>query len=82
MIRDIKNWGVFRLPRPISRHQVKHSKGHYFVLRYDVSGQTHAMLRETLRLDPRMVRLAGVKLGDGKLETLSKFGDIPWKSFE
>ena len=52
------------------------------MLRYDVSGQTHAMLRETLRLDPRMVRLAGVKLGDGKLETLSKFGDIPWKSFE
>ncbi|KAM7190992.1 Ribosomal protein S6 [Naviculisporaceae sp. PSN 640] len=82
VIRDIKNWGVFSLPRPVSKHQARHLKGHYFVMRYDCGIKTHEEVRKTLAVDPRMIRAANVKLGDGKLTTLSKFGEIPWNSFE
>ncbi|KAK0647169.1 ribosomal protein S6 [Cercophora newfieldiana] len=82
VIRDIKNWGTFRLPNAISRHQVRYTKGHYFIMRYDAGIKTHQEVRETLAVDPRIIRAGGVKLGDGKLETLAKFRDIPWKRFE
>jgi small subunit ribosomal protein S6 len=51
-------------------------------MRYDASVKTHQTVRETLAVDPRVIRSGGVKLGDGKLETLSKFGQIPWKTLE
>ncbi|KAK1827013.1 ribosomal protein S6 [Podospora conica] len=82
VIRDINNWGVFSLPAPISKYQVRHTTGHYFALRYDAGVATHRTVRDTLAVDPRILRTAGVRLGDGKLETLSKFGKIPWKEFE
>ena len=78
MIRSVANWGVFALPRAISRHQMRHHNGHYFVLRYDASVATQEAVRSTLALDPRVIRSASVKLGDNKLETLSKFGQIKW----
>jgi len=78
VVRGIANWGVFSLPRPISVHQMKHTHGHYFVMRYDSSSKVHNDLRTTLRLEPRMIRSAHVKLGDGKLETMSKFGPPKW----
>lgn len=78
VVRGIANWGVFSLPRPISVHQMKHTHGHYFVMRYDSSSKVHQNLRTTLRLEPRMIRSAHVKLGDGKLETLSTFGAPKW----
>jgi len=70
------------LPRPVSKHQARHTRGHYFVMRYDSGIKTHNEVRNTLAIDPRMIRAANVKLGDGKLATLSKFGQIPWSSFE
>lgn len=79
VVRGIANWGVFSLPRPISIHQMRHTNGHYFVMRYDASAKVHQDLRNTLRLEPRMIRAAHVKLGDGKLETLSRFGPPKWK---
>lgn len=82
MIRDIANWGVFMLPRSVSRNQVRYNKGHYFVIRYDCSIQTHQAVTNTLKVDPRVIRSGGVKLGDGKLETLSKFGQIQWNALE
>jgi small subunit ribosomal protein S6 len=82
VIRDIANWGVFHLPRSVSLNQTKQIKGHYFVLRYDSSIRTHQDVTTTLRVDPRVIRAGGVKLGDGKLETLSKFGAVPWRSLE
>lgn len=51
-------------------------------MRYDCGIKTHEEVRKTLAVDPRMIRAANVKLGDGKLTTLSKFGEIPWNSFE
>ena len=78
VVRGMANWGVFSLPRPISVHQMKHTHGHYFVMRYDSSSKVHNDLRTTLRLEPRMIRSAHVKLGDGKLETMSKFGPPKW----
>ena len=78
VVRGLANWGVFSLPRPVSIHQMKHTHGHYFVVRYDASASTHSDVRKTLRLEPRMIRAAHVKLGDGKLESLARFGAPKW----
>ena len=82
VIRDLSNWGVFHLPRAISLNQSRYAKGHYFVIRYDSGIRTHQDLMQTLRIDPRVIRSGGVKLGDGKLESLSKFGEVQWKNME
>lgn len=82
MIRSLSNWGVFALPRAVSRNQMRHYNGHYFVMRYDASVRTQEQVRQTLGLDPRVVRSTSVKLGDGKLERLSKFGSIEWSKKE
>ncbi|TDZ18959.1 37S ribosomal protein MRP17 [Colletotrichum sidae] len=78
VIRGLSNWGTFMLPRPISKAQMKHKSGHYFVMRYDASSKTHADMRSTINLDPRVIRTAHVKLGDGKLESTARFGEIKW----
>ncbi|KAF4961072.1 hypothetical protein FSARC_10306 [Fusarium sarcochroum] len=80
VVRGLANWGVFSLPKPISVHQMKHTHGHYFVMRYDAASKVHQDVRNTLRLEPRMIRAAHVKLGDGKLETLARFGQPKWKT--
>jgi small subunit ribosomal protein S6 len=82
VIRSIANWGVFALPRAVSRNQMRHYNGHYFVMRYDAAVQTQEQVRQTLALDPRVVRSTSVKLGDGKLSTLRKFGGIEWAKKE
>lgn len=78
MIRGIQNHGVYALPHPITRHQMKHDKGHHFVMRYDASVDAHEGVRNTMRLDPRVIRSAHVKLGDGKLKTMASFGNVKW----
>ncbi|KAI9897746.1 hypothetical protein N3K66_007602 [Trichothecium roseum] len=80
VVRGISNWGVFALPKPLTVHQMRHTHGHYFAMRYDSSAGVHAELRKTLRLEPRMIRSAHVKLGDGKLETLARFGAPKWRT--
>ncbi|KAL2255108.1 hypothetical protein VTK26DRAFT_4091 [Humicola hyalothermophila] len=82
VIRDIANWGVFSLPRAVSKHQTRYTRGHYFVLRYDAGIATQRAVAGTLAVDPRVIRSGVVKLGDGKLETLSKFGQVQWSKFE
>lgn len=61
---------------------MKHKSGHYFVMRYDASKGAHHDMRTTINLDPRVVRTGHVKLGDGKLETSAKFGNINWDQRE
>jgi small subunit ribosomal protein S6 len=78
VIRSVANWGVFALPKAISKHQMRHFNGHYFVMRYDAGASTQEAVRSTLALDPRVIRSSSVKLGDGKLETLSRFGQVRW----
>ena len=78
MVRDIANWGTFALPRPVTRHEMRHTRGHYFVMRIDAGIRTQEQLSRTLRLDPRIIRSSSVKLGGGKLETLSRIGKVPW----
>ncbi|KAH7307998.1 Squalene/phytoene synthase-domain-containing protein [Stachybotrys elegans] len=78
VVRGINNWGIFSLPRPLSVHQVKQTQGHYFVMRYDASTKIHDEIRSTLKLEPRMIRSAHVKLGDGKLETVARIGAPKW----
>ncbi|CAJ2506799.1 Uu.00g079850.m01.CDS01 [Anthostomella pinea] len=78
VIRGLSNWGVFSLPKAVSVHQMRHQKGHYFAMRFDASVGTQEAVRNMLRLDPRMIRHASVKLGDGKLGTMSRFGGVDW----
>ncbi|CAN8096568.1 unnamed protein product [Discula destructiva] len=78
VVRSIDNWGVFTLPRALSKNQQLYHNGHYFVMRYDAGARAQESVRNTMRLDVRVLRATSVKLGDGKLETLSKFGQINW----
>ena len=81
VIRSMSNWGVFSLPQAISRYQLRHHNGHYFAMRFDASVSTQEAVRSTLQLDPRVIRSSSVKLGDGKLETLSRMGKIDWDQY-
>ncbi|KUI65399.1 37S ribosomal protein MRP17, mitochondrial [Cytospora mali] len=78
VIRSVDNWGIFALPRTISKAQQLHHNGHYFCMRYDASTETQHAVKNTMSLDPRVIRSTSVKLGDNKLETLSKFGQVNW----
>lgn len=78
VVRAIDNWGVFALPRALSKYQQVHHNGHYFVMRYDAGARAQEAVRENLKLDVRVLRATSVKLGDGKLEGLSKFGQFNW----
>ena len=79
MVRDVANWGVFLLPRSVSRAQQNHVRGHYFCLRFDAAADVQRAVKSTLQLDPRVIRSASVRLGDGKLESTSRFGEILWE---
>ncbi|KAK4944617.1 hypothetical protein LTR10_016051 [Elasticomyces elasticus] len=84
VIRGIKNWGQFDLPRPTTKHQTQHHQGHYFVMQFDGSVKVQQEVRRLLGLDPRMIRYSMVKVGDklggvnGAIEEVD--GDIPWNS--
>ncbi|KAL1866177.1 hypothetical protein Daus18300_006841 [Diaporthe australafricana] len=78
VVRSVDNWGVFALPRAISKYQMLHHNGHYFAMRYDASPAAQGVVRRTMNLDPRVIRSTSVKLGDGKLDSLSRFGQISW----
>ena len=49
-------------------------------MRYDSSTHVHHEVRTSLKLEPRMIRSMHVKLGDGKLPTLARFGGPKWKT--
>ncbi|KAH8653703.1 30S ribosomal protein S6 [Xylariales sp. PMI_506] len=74
VVRGVSNWGVFALPRTLSKHQLQHKRGHYFAMRFDSSSAVQDAVKQVLAKDPRMIRYASTKLGDGKLGTLSRFG--------
>ncbi|KAL4875357.1 hypothetical protein BJY04DRAFT_202280 [Aspergillus karnatakaensis] len=80
VVRGYTNWGVFRLTKPLTRHQARYSEGHHFVMRFDSAAPVQNAVRRTLSLDPRMVRFAVVKLGD-KLEEVKDIpGQVPWNT--
>ena len=67
VIRGIKNWNEQLLPRRVRKHQTFYDRGHYFLMRFDSSSSAQKSLRNTLGLDPRMVKFSVVKVG-GKLD--------------
>ncbi|KAI1326668.1 ribosomal protein S6 [Xylariaceae sp. FL0255] len=79
VIRGLSNWGVFSLPKATSAAQVRYSTGHYFAMRFDASVSTQEEVRRILKSDPRVIRYSSVKLGDGKLETMSRMGGVEWE---
>lgn len=57
---------------------MRHDRGHHFVMRYDASAEAHASVRNTMRLDPRVIRAAHVKVSDQKLKGMAGFGPVKW----
>ncbi|KAM5476244.1 mitochondrial ribosomal small subunit component [Microsporum audouinii] len=78
VVRGYTNWGPFTLPRPTTKHQVKNSVGHHFIMRFDASAPVQKEMRRTLGLDPRMIRYSVVKLGSTLREIKDTPGRIEW----
>ncbi|RMZ89558.1 hypothetical protein DV736_g3205, partial [Chaetothyriales sp. CBS 134916] len=87
VIRGLRNWGQFDLPRPTTKHQNQNFQGHYFVMQFDSSIATLNGVKRQLSLDPRMIRFSVVKMADklgrrnksgtgGGVESVD--GDIGW----
>lgn len=79
-MRGVTNWGVFQLPRPTRKHQMTHSSGHHFILRFDASAHAQHQLRRTMSLDPRLIRYTMVKLGHSLADIADVPGSAPWGS--
>ncbi|KAJ2905922.1 37S ribosomal protein MRP17 mitochondrial [Zalerion maritima] len=79
VVRGIENWGVFQMPKKVLKNQMDLSAGHYFCMRFDASGPTQEVVRSTMSMDPRVIKVTSVKLGDGKLGSLSQFSKPEWK---
>jgi small subunit ribosomal protein S6 len=80
VVRGFTNWGTFRLPRPTTKHQAKHTDGHHFIMRFDSSSQVQIDMRRTLGLDPRLIRFGVVKLGSRLDEIKNVPGHIEWNN--
>ncbi|KAL4934676.1 mitochondrial 37S ribosomal protein bS6m [Aspergillus undulatus] len=78
VIRGYTNWGVFRLPKPTTKHQARYTEGHHFLMRFDAASPVQAGIRRTLGLDPRMIRFSVVKLGDKLEEVKDVEGKVEW----
>jgi small subunit ribosomal protein S6 len=75
VIRGMTNWGQFDLPSPKTRHQTRHTQGHYFVMQFDSGVKTQESIRKFLALDPRMLRYSVIKIGD-RLGTGPNYGGV------
>ena len=61
------------LPRRIKKYQAFHDTGHYFIMRFDASVKTQHNVRQTMGLDPRLLRYSLTKMGT-KLEDIADVG--------
>ncbi|KAL2221060.1 37S ribosomal protein Mrp17 [Thermoascus aurantiacus ATCC 26904] len=80
VVRGYTNWGTFRLPKPTTKHQARHTEGHHFIMRFDASGPVQQAVRRTLSLDPRMIRFSVVKLGNKLDEIKDVPGKVEWNN--
>ena len=78
VIRSLSNWGVYLLPKPVSKNQIRYATAHHFVMRFDCAPSTQEAVKNMLGLDPRMLKFGVVKMGDGKLESSAEVGQITW----
>ena len=78
VVRGIENWGVFALPNKIIKYSQGHNQGHYFVMRFDASAGAQAKVTTTMRMDPRVLRVTSVRLGDGKLGNVATYSGPSW----
>ena len=81
-MRGYTNWGTFLLPRPTRVHQMRHTEGHYFIMRFDSRGGAQTELRRVLSLDPRMIRFSVVRLGKTLDEIAKVEGQARWRGVD
>ncbi|KAF1990001.1 37S ribosomal protein Mrp17 [Aulographum hederae CBS 113979] len=78
VVRGYTNWGILLLPKPLRRHEIRHTAGHHFIMRFDSSVVAQHTLRRQLGLDPRLLRFNVIKIGE-KLEDICNVpGEVPW----
>ncbi|KAI5807066.1 ribosomal protein S6 [Geopyxis carbonaria] len=70
VIRSFTNWDKQLLPRRVRKHQTFYDRGYYFIMRFDSNAKAQEEMRNTLGLDPRMVKFSVVKMGN-KLEDIA-----------
>jgi len=63
VIRHIVNLGVLQLPQKIRAFKTSHVDGHYFLLRFYAGPYVIQDIKQSLKLDPRLLRVNVVKLG-------------------
>jgi len=80
VVRGYTNWGPFRLPKPTTKHQARHTEGYHFIVRFDSSATAQKAIRRTLGLDPRMIRFSVVKLGSKLEEIKDVEGHVRWSN--
>ncbi|OJJ49830.1 hypothetical protein ASPZODRAFT_22546 [Penicilliopsis zonata CBS 506.65] len=80
VVRGYTNWGTFRLPKTMKKHQAKYTEGHHFIMRFDSSASAQAGVHRTLHLDPRMIRFSIVKLGNKLEEIKDVEGKVEWNN--
>ncbi len=62
------------------RAQVLHDSGHHFILRFDCSPETQALVHKTVAIDPRMLRCGLVKMGSTLKEIMAVPGRVRWRT--
>ena len=73
------NWGPYLLTKSVKKHEARHDSGHHFIVRFDASPENQEMMRKTVGLDPRMIRMGCVRLG-GTLQAIKDVrGQVEWK---
>ena len=71
VVRGVQDWGARMLPKPIKKYQQTNEEGRYFLMWFDTNPRVQKDVSITMKLDPRVLRHAVVKIGD-RLETLHK----------
>ncbi|RPA72771.1 ribosomal protein S6 [Ascobolus immersus RN42] len=79
VIRGLTNWGKQLLPKRVKKNQATYVDGHYFVMRFDAGVEAQRLVRNTLGLDPRVVRFSVVRMDNGAgLRGMSGVGGRVW----
>ncbi|RPB29736.1 hypothetical protein L211DRAFT_800221 [Terfezia boudieri ATCC MYA-4762] len=78
VVRGYTNWGMLLLPTRAKKHQATYTHGHYFLMRFDSNGKAQQTVRNTLGLDPRMIKFSVVKLGE-RLDQIDSVSGKEWK---
>lgn len=77
VVRGYTYWDKLLLPTRRRAHQTYHTRGQYFIMRFDSNSPTQHLIQRTLRLDPRMISFSVVRMG----RTLKDIAEVKGESW-